>query len=488
MEKWSINRKTLEIVIICVATFIIAIFSVTYAYFENQTGGTAKGNASVETDSIDILNFNVSNDISLTINQFNFGVGAGNLSDSATATASLKANNTTNTANYTYYVYFKINSNGFTYTTDDQKPEILLTITNPAGQAVTSISGLTYKSNVTTTTSSGTQTVSGFDITNKTGTFAIASEYPITSNSSTSFTTQNWNITATFINLDTDQQANAGKNMNAEIIIQEEELKPTLAEYVISQYTADGVNGIYYHDADLANGAADNSYRYAGANPNNYVCFGSDASTCPSGNLYRIIGVFGSEVKLIKSTSYGNYVWDSGNSNTWNSSTKPDTSTKPDIKNTLNSTYLNSLSSTWQKKIATHTWKVGGMEENTSYTAKQYYDVEVGNSSSSTTDSMKIGLMYVSDYGLAASPSYWTTELYNYEPSKSSNWMNVNINEWTISRYSGNSSGAFGVRSNGRVSFSAVFTQFALRPVFYLNSNVAYVSGDGTQSNPFRIN
>ena len=165
MEKWSINRKTLEIVIICIATFIIAIFSVTYAYFENQTGGTAKGNASVETDSIDILNFNVSDDISLTINQFNFGVGAGNLSDSATATASLKANNTTNTANYTYYVYFKINSNGFTYTTDDQKPEILLTITNPADQAVTSIEGLTYKS-------------------------------------------------------DTDQQANAGKNMSAEVIIQ----------------------------------------------------------------------------------------------------------------------------------------------------------------------------------------------------------------------------------------------------------------------------
>ena len=220
MEKWSIDRKKLEIIIICIATFIIAIFSVTYAYFENQTGGTAKGNASVETDSIDILNFNVSNDISLTINQFNFGVGAGNLSDSATATASLKANNTTNTANYTYYVYFKINSNGFTYTTDDQKPEILLTITNPADQAVTSIEGLTYKSNVTTTTSSGTQTVSGFDITNKTGTFAIASSYPITSNSSTSFTTQNWTITATFINLDTDQQANAGKNMSAEVIIQ----------------------------------------------------------------------------------------------------------------------------------------------------------------------------------------------------------------------------------------------------------------------------
>ena len=479
MEKWSIDRKTLEIVIICVATFIIAIFSVTYAYFENQTGGTAKGNASVETDSIDILNFNVSNDISLTINQFNFGVGAGNLSDSATATASLKANNTTNTANYTYYVYFKINSNGFTYTTDDQKPEILLTITNPAGQAVTSIEGLTYKSNVTTTTSSGTQTVSGFDITNKTGIFAIASSYPITSNSSTSFTTQNWTITATFINLDTDQQANAGKNMNAEIIIQEEELKPTLAEYIISTYTADGENGLYYHTSNLANSAADNSYRYAGANPNNYVCFGSDVETCPEDNLYRIIGVFGSEVKLIKATSYGSYQWDSGNSNTWSTS---------DIKNTLKTTYYNALSSTWQNKIATHTWKVGGMAWSATNTAKQYYDVEVGSSSRSTTNSAKIGLMYASDYGYAASNNYWEIALLSYNSASSSNWLYLGLDEWTITPFSSNRRNVFLVSYDGRLNTRLVSLGCSARPVFYLNSNVTYVSGDGTQSNPFRIN
>ena len=106
-----------------------------------------------------------------------------------------------------------------------------------------------------------------------------------------------------------------------------------LADWVISQYNGtQGNNGIYYHTSSLANSAGDNSYRYAGANPNNYVCFGSDSVSCPSNNLYRIIGVFGSEVKLIKSISYGYYVWVSGNSNIWNSSTKPD------IRSTLNST------------------------------------------------------------------------------------------------------------------------------------------------------
>ena len=261
--------------------------------------------------------------------------------------------------------------------------------------------------------------------------------------------------------------------------------KQTLAEYVTSQYTGtDGDNGLYYHTSNLANSAADNSYRYAGANPNNYVCFGSGEATCPSDNLYRIIGVFGNQVKLIKSTSYGNYAWESdwqGQGNTWNSSTKPD------IRTTLNSTFLGTISSTWQNKIATHTWKVGGMSYSQTNTAKEYYNTEVGSSSSSTTDSMKIGLMYVSDYGFAASSDYWTTGLYNYEPAKSSNWL-AGLTEWTISRISDITHDGFRVYSAGYVGRYDVSTSSAVRPVFYLTSDTTYVSGSGTQSDPIRIN
>ena len=272
-----------------------------------------------------------------------------------------------------------------------------------------------------------------------------------------------------------------GVDSNVYTINAETENSVLLADYIKSLYTSQGANGLYYHTSSLANSAADNSYRYAGANPNNYVCFGSDAASCPSANLYRIIGVFGNEVKLIKSTSYGSYAWDSGNSNTWNSSTKPD------IRTTLNSTFLGTLSSTWQNKITTHTWKVGGMNLSNTNTAKQYYDIEVGSSSSSTTDSMKIGLMYVSDYGFAAIPDYWTTELYNYEPSKSSNWL-AGLTEWTISRGSGNTVNAFRVHSTGAVygTFSVSSTD-AVRPVFYLNSSINYVSGSGSSADPIRI-
>ena len=259
----------------------------------------------------------------------------------------------------------------------------------------------------------------------------------------------------------------------------------TLACYVAKLYTSQGSNGLYYHTSSLANSAADNSYRYAGANPNNYVCFGSTASKCPSGNLYRIIGVFGNQVKLIKNTSLGNYYWSgssSNQSNTWSSSTLN--------TGTLNGTYLSGLSSTWQNKIATTNWKVGGMSQNSSATAKQYYDTEIGSSSSSTTYSAKIGLMYVSDYGFAASPDYWTTELFNYEPSKSSNWMNINLNEWTISRSSDNTNRAFYVYSAGCVDgvILVYLNSRGVRPVFYLTSSTGYVSGSGTSSDPIRIN
>ena len=250
-----------------------------------------------------------------------------------------------------------------------------------------------------------------------------------------------------------------------------------LADYIKGLYTSQGANGIYYHTSSLANSAEDNSYRYAGANPNNYVCFGSDAATCPSANLYRIIGVFGSEVKLIKATSYGGYAWDSSNWNVWNTSS---------IKSALNTTYLSSLSSTWQNKIATHTWKVGGITGNIS-TAKQYYDVEVGSSSSSTTWSGKIGLMYVSDYGFAASNSYWTTALYNYSSVSSANWLYIGNEEWTISRSSLSSGYSFMIYS-GNVQTYRVQLSAVIRPVFYLTQSTIFVSGSGTSSDPIRIN
>ena len=258
---------------------------------------------------------------------------------------------------------------------------------------------------------------------------------------------------------------------------------PTLADYIKSQYNGtQGNNGIYYHTSSLANSAEDNSYRYSGANPNNYVCFGSDASTCPSDNQYRIIGVFKDEVKLIKSTNYGNYAWDLDNSNAWNADTKPD------IYATLNSIYLNSLENTWSDKISTHNYEVGGMDWSNN--AKDYYDLELGFNQSGYVQSMKIGLMYVSDYGFAITNNYWTEDLSNsnYNTLRNYNWMYLGSDEWTISRLSFSSTSVFAIYGNGYFSINDVGYSYSIRPCFYLNSDVAYVSGTGSESDPIRIN
>ena len=264
----------------------------------------------------------------------------------------------------------------------------------------------------------------------------------------------------------------------------------TLANYVISQYTGiQGENSLYYHDSNLANGVGDNSYRYAGASDsvNNYICLGSDAATCPDDNLFRIIGVFGAQTKVIRAKSVGNQKWDTSSSNKWSSSS---------LNTYLNGTYLTSLG-TLKNKIATTTWKVGGgtpanISEVVPATA---YKNEVGSSASRTIVNKKIGLMYVTDYYYSASPSAWTLVGYNssdatkdYRAAKTTNWLYLDSTEWTISRYSDDTYDAFAVFSTGYVGRYVVVTSRGVRPSFNLESSVKYVSGSGSMSDPVRVN
>ena len=263
-----------------------------------------------------------------------------------------------------------------------------------------------------------------------------------------------------------------------------------LSECIISYANSDNASNIYYHDSSLTNGAGDNSYRYAGASDsvNNYICLGSDEATCPDANLFRIIGVFGAQTKVIRAnTLAGGQQWHTSNDNTWSSSS---------LNTYLNGEYLTSLG-TLKNKIATTTWKVGGgswanIAESVPKTAYQY---EVGSSASSTTYGAKIGLMYVTDYYYSASPSAWTLVGYNesdatkdYSAAKTTNWLYLGNEEWTISRFSGNTSSVLYVYSDGYVSNHYVALSHHARPSFNLESSVKYVSGSGSMSDPVRVN
>ena len=641
MEQKLDTKK--RIIIIIIAVLILGV-GTTLAYIIAHLQDSAIGNASVTSDTTDNLRFNVDKDITFNPTQFNVVEGGGGLSDSAIGSATLLANSTDNNATYNYYVYFLINSNNYIYTTDDNKPEIVLTITDPLDQVVTQVDGLEY---VEVTNADGSE-VKGFDITTKSGLYNVASLYEITSTSSTDATVQEWTFTVTFINLDTNQAENGGKTLEGEVILSRESTdyhkvckEGTLACNIAKQYDEENPesNGLYYHNGSIVNeeqgemctyngnpvlafpdhasstsaencqtvysfagmlydasvisggleqgvveevswnsesgvcqttsgltvyadmdntaviqeqcsgyaakmgdtesvimtnvgsgtmgneilDANDDSYRYAGANPNNYVCFGTTENLCLDENLYRVIGVFDGQVKLIKAdytTStmlgtdgrdyYGSYdFWGEspyykGNMTQsdiaayrWNY----DTSVSSDGSNNwttsefntinLNTNYWNYLGATWQNLIAPTTWHLGGMTSKDN-AAKAFYDGERNNAgygSNPTTYTDEIGLMYVSDYGYAAYPDAWTTDLYDYNNSSitSNNWLYMGLVEWTITPYSPLSDHVFRLVEEGYLYTSLAYLYYAARPVFYLNSNVEYSGGTGTESDPFTL-
>ena len=511
------KKQAIILSVVAIVALLSLILGATYAYFQASGNSGSSTNVNVTTYTSDLLTFEIGDDIAVYADQTSFASGKGNATGSTFAKAILTANNKTNEATKNYYVYLNISENTFTYTQNESTPELLLTIKDTSGNEITSITSLTYK----TVTDGKGASISGFDITTKSGVITLFDNREITANPTK---TEEWNITVTFVNYNANQTGNAGKSFNAKLMIQQESQsnQTLLADYVISQYTGtQGENSLYYHNSSLTNGAGDNSYRYAGASEsvNNFVCFGSTTNPCPTDNLYRIIGVFEDKVKLIKydyatsallgtngdyygtstpSTSYYKGSLTSIDQYYWNNATKKNTWSESNLnKINLNKNFINNIGSTWANKIATTTWKVGGNTSNNiakSIPSVAYQNEIVAPVENITYDA-KIGLMYVSDYGFAASPSAWTKTLHSYIGNdangtsiKTINWMYMGVLDWTISLNSDDLYNAFDVLSGGYVDADFVSGNSGVRPSFNLLSSVKYVSGSGSMSDPVRVN
>ena len=637
------KKQAIILSVIASIVLLVLIVGATYAYFQASGGTGTSANLRVTTYTTDVFNFEVGNDISIYADATSFASGKGNASGSTFAKAILSANNKTNSATKYYYLYLNISKNTFTYTQNEDTPEILLTIKDDAGNEITSINDLTYK----TVTDGKGATIKGFDITTGIGLITLLNNKEITASPQK---TDTWNVTVTFINYDKDQSKNAGKSFNAKLIAQQKEISDSVSDYckngdnlancIISLGAPDvfGATKVYHHDENLVNGANDNSYRYAGGdnnctfngenvqgaysnrtfgasnendckkvysitstdvnllvdasltrllsdekpvtwsegackttdgenvnigfdrgkfNPvkeatckgksyivktdditarvanlnmeyagvgkwnrvNNFVCFGSTETPCPTDNLYRIIGVFEDKVKLIKydyatsillgtdgdysgsdtpDTNYYKGSLSSIDTYYWNNVTKKNTWSESNLnKINLNTNFINNIGSTWANKIATTTWKVGGntFDNIGSSVPSIAYQNEIVAPAENTTYDAKIGLMYVSDYGFAASPSAWTTTLYNYDGNdakgtsiKTINWMYMGYYDWMISRTSDFSDYAFIVYSGGYVGNDDVSYRSGVRPSFNLLSSITYVSGSGSAVDPILIN
>ena len=633
------NKKTKIISIVAIVALALTVITATYAYFNAQVGDPAAVDVKINANTVDTLTFASGSAISFSINQENFASGKGNQTGSTYASAMLTANNKTNTATEHYYLYLNISDNTFTYSINENTPEIIMTITDSAGAEVTDISTLTH---VIVTGANGTQ-VSGYDITNKSGLITLFNNREIIAEPKAE---DKWNITITFVNYDENQNGNAGKSMSAKVMIQKEKIN-LLADYVKSLYVSNnGENSIYYHDSSLTNGAGDNSYRYAGGdsctfnnanvqgaysdatfgasnetdcqkvytiksdaitlwtdnsitrllsdekpvtwtdgacktmngesinigfvdgkfNPvteatckeksylvktdkltarvanlnmeyvgvgtwnsvNNFVCFGTNTTPCPTDNLYRIIGVFGDQVKLIKydyaninllgkdgdysidtdsKSSIPTYKGELTTINTYYWNYKNDTSINRGLgsnewstslfnKTNLNTNYLNNIGTTWSNMIENTTWKVSGHTTNV-VTPKAMYTAEITNATKTygpSNGTSKIGLMYVSDYMYAASPTYWTYPGYSssgatsdYRAATTSNWMYMGLSEWTITPNSSNSSSVFGLGDYGNLGSDSADIGYGGRPVLYLKVSVAYAGGSGTKDLPITL-
>jgi len=243
----------------------------------------------------------------------------------------------------------------------------------------------------------------------------------------------------------------------------------------------------------LDNTAYSGMYRYTGTQEvvdDNYICFGTtDKDTCvnnPETYMYRVIGVTSeanntlgletNQLKLIKSKSIGTHQWH----NNVTTDTKWEDSTMYSyLQNDVlsNTTYY---PRGWSSKISSIKWNIGDVQHNyvNGNLVRDYEDNSITSSKS------KIGLMYLSDYYYA----YNAGGLQDCRHIACTNWLTDTSNyTWTMSRFG---FGNYDYYYAYTVNMSALVGGWrqsglnAVRPVFYLNSDEQYISGDGTADDP----
>ena len=357
-----------------------------------------------------------------------------------------------------------------------------------------------------------------------------------------------------------DIASNTESNFSATISAVANQGKFTAAKYITSLYTNASKspvenNSITYNYAsseslmnDRLGGTTTDldggNIRYYGASPNNYIYFNcsdynnQSDTTCEK---WRIIGVFGNQVKIIRNEQIGEYSWDTSDSkindgrgiNEWS---------QADLMKLLNpghdsesvggSLYYNSSSGTCysgssnktkscdftstgiknkdtRDKIAEVTWNLGGWNSPYIY-SNQIYGHERGTevySGNSTTWTGKVALPYLSDYGYAADFNKCFENLSRY--GIYSNTYACTVDDWMhrilikgsfkksllLIHASGSSSVAWSiVEGNAEYSgYGSVCVPGGVIPTLYLNSTEAIYENNndgtlGSESNPYKLN
>ena len=307
-----------------------------------------------------------------------------------------------------------------------------------------------------------------------------------------------------------------GTKENAEV---KEITKPTYGmkatEYITNLLEYDG-------EGLKIDNTPDQNIRYYGSDPNNYVSFNNE--------LWRIIGVFGNNVKLVRSESLGSLSWDSSEESI-NEGWGVNEWSQADLQVYLNKMYYggtsvtcyggrnnstttcptNTIDETSKSLIDYHTWNTGAPNYDElynsttqSYDTVEFYKAERGTvngkictSGDYCNDTVTrttewpgyIGLPYVTDWAYASSESDCNTKIDRSSTykCKNNNWMQRSTGAWYLSP---NANPAYaslvwfvngvGYAVDGRAAYP-----LSAFPTIYLKSNILIESGKGTSSDPY---
>ena len=262
---------------------------------------------------------------------------------------------------------------------------------------------------------------------------------------------------------------------------------------------------------------SDENIRYYGSDPNNYVRFNNE--------LWRIIGVFGDNVKLIRSEKLGDLSWDSSEKsvnyglgvNEWSQSDLQvylntmyyggtTVTCFGDWNNTTTTCPTGTIDETSKSLIDYHIWNTGAIESTKRTDTLAFYSAERGtkgkicSSGNNCNDTVTrktewtgyIGLPYVTDWAYASSESVCETNMQTKDDSnvyicKNNNWMQRNTLAWYLSPGASGlfANSAWYVGGGGYADHGNAATSDAVVPSIYLKSNVLIESGTGTSSDPY---
>ena len=281
------------------------------------------------------------------------------------------------------------------------------------------------------------------------------------------------------------------KNLTLTInFVQDVSSTPSLpaSEYLINNVVSEEINtsptnGLFAigNSGELTTSDSPREYRYIGANPDNYIQFNNE--------LWRIIGIFDGQLKIIRYESLGNISWYTSGRfglNDWSTAS---------LQTYLNNDYYGTIDSEDQSKIdCNYIWKLGGSSNGT---AQMLYKSERGTtvySGRPTEWTGSIALMYPSDYGFATSGGSTTNRSSclaeqfhgwnDVEDCYTNSWLYDDFNwQWTLTP-NVNRSAVFYV-ADGSVDYNDANGSNAVRPTLYLQTSVEIVSGTGTSSDPY---